>query len=402
MQEFYFESADAEGKRISGVLKAESEDDARAKLKARNFAVFVLMLKEEHIKKKNNKEYLVYEFEGTDNQKEAVRGEIRAADEGAAYKSLVVEYEFDVKYIVPKNLPESEKKILQEKGIDSEMKEWLEKELKYSDYYQKKLLEKNRKEKRSDSVSLSEKQKKELEVVQKRIGEVAQSMYELLKENEKYLDKNKKREIEERLNLLSRLRQSNALEHLKSLTDKVVSELSDDALFIKEGELVEGEEGQLELQAARSKFKKFSSEFNDQLKKELSQISITIDLEAIDPNAIKDKIVKTKIPRQIGMTLYYTFLFLFTIMVFFWLFNGVQVFLLEEQDPSLEKVYFYLNSSRLWSLTMFSIFISLGFFPLAFLKRNFSISEQILYFIGIFSLCFLFFFQFHLFFPWTS
>jgi len=402
MQEFYFEAADQEGKKLSGLVTAVSEAEAREKLKQRKLAVFSVVPKENRPLKINDdgERLHAYEFAGIDIQGKPVEGRINATDQGAAYKSLVVEYEFELEYLVRSDLPDDKKALQKIKGISLELSEWLKKELKYSGYYKKKKIERERRRNRETEVSLNPEQQKELVLVRKQILEVTKATATLLKENEEFLNRNKRREIEDRLNLLSRLRQSNALGHLKSLTTKLIKQLADDTIFLEEADLIEDEEGNIALAEAKSKFKTVATGFDNQLKKELSQISITIDLEAVDPAVIKAKIVKAHVPTQIANTIYYAFFFLFFIAVCFWLFRFIQYFVIED-EAIRERILFYFYSPRLWQLTLFSGVISVGFVPFFISNRQYKTRERLLYFMGMFSLLFLLFFQFHAIFVWT-
>ncbi len=204
-----------------------------------------------------------FEFSGVDYEGNPVNGRINATDEGAAYKSLFVEYDFEVDFLAKTDLSVEEKQKRMKDGIPKELRNWLEKELEHSAYYKKKQAERDIKRKRS-SVSVSKEETKELKLIQNQIVNVVTMVSALLEENEEFLDKSKKRSIEERLNLLSRLRRSNALDHLQSLTNNVLKVLADDTIFLKN---LKDKKQLAELSDIKSKFKGVAEEFDSQFKK---------------------------------------------------------------------------------------------------------------------------------------
>lgn len=405
MQDFYFEAADALGRKISGTIKASSEGEARQKLKGRDLAVLLVRLKtdgEGDISQEKRKDLKKYEFEAKDKDGKISHGVIDAVDEGTAYKSLKVEYDFDVTYLVDASLPEKEKKKIKAQGIDQELKQWFETELKYSDYYKKKKAEQEKKRKRKDAIKLTPSQEKELLLIQQRIAEVVASVSGLLEENKQYLDKNKKREIEDRLNLLSRLRQSNAIDHLRSLTEKIMVQLGDDSIFL-EHDIDKNSTENDDLMVTKRKFQEFAKEFDKKIEKEIANLSITIDLEAIDPTILTRKIAKIHPLERLGRVLYYTFSFVFVFLVAFWVFASFQNVFSSNQEI-IARTFFYFDSIRLWGMTLFSGGITFGFLPIMFFVKNKSLTkkQKWQYFGAMMFLMFLLLFHIHSLFGWAS
>ncbi|PID70292.1 hypothetical protein CSB37_02810 [bacterium DOLZORAL124_38_8] len=369
MQKFYFEAANQDGKKVSGYVEAEDKVSAHNTLKERKFAVFSLHLfnPEENQKQKN--ELQTFEFQGKDKLEQIVRGNVSALDVFQAYKTLRIDYEYSVDYLFLAELPEEEKEKRRLSGVDQDVLEWFEIEEIKERKRRKKNARKSDLKKEVSSEELSQEEQEQVLKLQQEISTIVQESFDLLQKNSDFLEASKKREIEDRLNLLSRLRRSNAVDHLQNLTASVLQQLQDDTIFLKNL----SHEQKIEKQ---EEFKLFSSERGmGLLKTNMAALPIGINLsDTFDIDILKIRLKRAKILENI-MKFLYEFFVVETVLVaaFFVVSSIVSLMVSNEQWD------FYLLSSDLWHLFYVSILISLIFCPLYVLK-NLQTHQKILYF----------------------
>ena len=396
-QSFYFEAAGVDGKKIAGYIKATSLTGAKTKLRERDLALFLVVPKAEkedvtatNKYSKDGTVYLQFDFLGTDRDEEIVAGKISAPDEGLAYKKLSLDYGYTLKYLVNLSLSEAKQEKFRNEGVDPALHNWFIREVKKEGRLHE--LGNIVESKEELEVRLSETQEKKLLVLQRQIGRIIVEVSELLSKNEDILDKNKKREIEERLNLLSRLRQSNSIDHLKSLTEKLLGQIADDAIFLQR----EGQEADTpELEKRKSIFKKFSLDFDKKLRKQMKKVSVNI--EFLNPDTWKKKIENIRPLRQIGVALYAIFMTFFLFSFLFWIANAFYILFATDINISLE----FFVSSTLWFFTFFSGIIVGGFFPLVFVDAQMSLHKQCLYFSSVFGVLFVYILEYPVLLFWT-
>lgn len=392
MPYFYFESADQEGRKVSGQVVAETIDEARKKLRDRNLALFSLVqVKDEVVLERPvslSADMVVYEFEGIDADGKIVKGRMEAPDEGAAYMKLRLDYSYELDYLVDASLSPEEKTKRKQQGIDGELQAWFASEVKRlgkADQLTSKEAE------AEEAIRLSDDQEEQLSIMQKQIGRIIVEVSALLTKNDDILNKLKKREIEERLNLLSRLRQSNSIEHLRSLTDKLLNQLADDTIFLE----AEVEKLPPEMLKRRKAFKTFAHDFNKKLKRQLMSVSINMDL--IDPVLIKKNLGEIEIGSQVGTLLYFGFISFFGFAMVFWLFSAMS-FLVGENVAIIRG---YFRSSLLWTSTGIAAIVSLIFLPIVFSKKKKSKHTKALFFATASVIVLVFVLEFPVFFFWT-
>jgi hypothetical protein len=396
-QSFYFEAAGADGKKIAGHIIALSLEEARTKLRQRDLALFLVVpeaQKEDVSSEKqftaDGKEFEKFEFLGTDKEGDVIAGKIGAPDEGLAYKKLCLDHGYELKYLISLSWSEEKREVFKKTGIDPSLHQWFLKEVRKEGRIHE--LGNVVESKEELEVRLSETQEKKLLVLQEQIGRIIVEVSELLSKNEDILDKNKKREIEERLNLLARLRQSNSIDHLKSLTEKLLGQIADDAIFLqREGAEIDTPE----LEKRKGVFKKFSTDFDKKLRKQMKKVSVNV--EFMNPETWKKKVKKLKPLHNTGITFYAVFLSFFVFAILFWITNAVYVVFANDVNLSLE----FFRSLKLWFFTGFSAIIVAGFFPLVFLDPQMKTQKQIHYFSGVFVGLIVYMIQYPVLFFWT-
>ncbi len=348
LQKFLFEAVTKEGKNMSGSIQAESEAAAREKLTKSGLAVLTIAPFKAQKKVAGMK---IFTFEAINPSKKHVKGTIEALDEYAAYKKLRMEYEFEISSLLPKEVSLEERIQLKKKGIDPEYEVRLQKEMKERESEEKK----DKKKKKGSQEEIEEvlaARKKEIEFMHNQIDEILQQVEDLIKKNERFLNIDKKREMQERIDLLSRLRRSNSVVHLQNLTKKILKELSDDALFLAEEELkAEDKEAWLE---SKSEFFRMGKNFEQTVDKGLAEVQSLIN--KINEMGLKETVKEMRPVKKLFSVLFFASSSLMALCVAFWAWVFIQG--VSGMDPVF--VSFYFRSGIMWYFTIMAIILTLA------------------------------------------
>ncbi len=363
LQKFYFQAVDSDNHPISGSVFAENENKAREKIKKQGLALFNLE-KFDESKAKTKEGLMLFEFEGTNKDGKPIRGNIEAINAYEAFKKLKLDYDFFLKSVVDANLNYEEKAKQIAKGIPDE---WLRLYEEESFAFKKK-----KKKKKIDVIEISEKDKKELELLSHEIGIISQEIRELLEKSKNYLKRSEKEAILKRLGLIERLRQSNAVDHLKNLTNKLIDQIADDKIFMEE--LVTSKEEEAKIQALRGEFKDYSTKRKKSLNQKIMEINLNI---GIDPRKLTVDVIKARPLTQVGMALYWILVSLFCLITIFWIKNGLQIIF---QKGNISESLFIFKSLFLWLVTVISLVNMMVFAPMVFSKKYFTLKSRLIYF----------------------
>lgn len=386
MQKYYFQAVTAEGKEISGYVSATDIESARTHLK--DGGLSILTLDERNVKKSGIEGMVVFDFEAINKEHVAVKGTIEAKEAYEAYKKLRLEYEFNVSYLGMHELSEVEKEVVREEGIDPEWETRLEIE-------KKKLAEDNEEKESTDDELKNVVADHELEssFMREKIEAVLAEIIPLLEENADYIDTIKKREIEEQISLLQRLKQSNSVDHLKHLTEKVLNSVQDSELFLKNADMPP--EVLAEIQRREQQFTGLGKRFDKAITKGL--IDIQVKLAGIDTKKIQAMVKDIHPINKIGYTLYWMFTSLLVFCLGFLGIMGIKFV----SGSEVEKALFYLSSELILFFAGFSL-ITVLVFGLLFFSKGSKISYKVtvgsVWIIGILA----FILEFPVIFPWTQ
>ncbi len=381
VKKYRFEGIAKDGKNLSGFLFSETKADARVKLKKDGIAILSI---EPYVAKQNeNNNLKVFEFKATGTLGKESRGDIEAESQYEAYKKLRIEYDFTLIYLIPKDLPNEEKLKLKKQGIPEELKQQFLEDQKNKKIFVSK--HKKVKTKEDKVVTMLGSRQKEMQFLQAQIQVVIKEVEKLLEDNTELLDPNIRRNIKERIDRLSRLRQSSSLNHLEGMMKRLFVLLSRDDIFLP----VQDEFADFENRI--NQFKSISNSLKGRLAKGLSSVQIGADLEKFQV------VIKMKPLSKFFFTMYWCFAFLFFMLLNFWGLNIVK--LLSNFDT--ERISFYFSSASFWFITVFSGIITLAFACEIFTKEPFTIKQKTILYSGATILLLFFIIEFPVFFSWT-
>ncbi len=391
IQKFSFLAVTKEGNHMSGSVMAETIAAARVKLSKNGLSVLSLA---PYKATKRAEGIKVFDFEAKNKKRKIVTGTIEEKERYEAFKKLSIEYNLDVTYVIPSGLQPNDRITEKKKGIAPEWKDQLamdikqkSKEKKESEAQQKKL-----DSERETARALAAKQA-EIDYMHEKVEEILREVIPILTKNEKYLDVEKNRYIQENVNTLSRLKRSNASEHLRSLTKKLLTQLSDDSLFLKESEI--GEEDIEGWRKSRAEFSGFSDNFEKTLDKGLADVQSL--LSDIDIDGFTRSFRHVSILETILTMAFFTFSSFLGFCALFWVI--IILSRLIGTDPSFEN--FFLQSGMLWYATILTA-IFVVFFILLFATDYCNTLLKRLMMIGLgFGLVAILTFEFPLFFFWV-
>ncbi len=379
LKKFHFEVISKEGKNLSGFLFSENIETARAKLKSEGNAVLSLDLYK--VEEKQNSDLQEFEFKALAPDGRTVRGEIEAQTQYLAYRKLRLEYNFRLEYLVLKNLPFEQKEVLKKERINPELELMLE-----QDEDAKKKKKKESKIKKGKIEEMLEERQDEMRFLQAETEVIVQEVKKIMGQHALYINASKRRDIQDDLDRLSRLRHSSSINHLEQIMKRIFKKLLDDNLFIVT------EENILEVEKSQKLIKESVKKLESDLRKGLSSVQIG-DLDKIA------QMIHVSVFNKIIATIYWAFVFLLVMLMNFWILTGVKL----SFGKDVEKMQFYLGSSSLWFLTGLSAIIVVFFAFDVFQKKNpFSLMKRFaLYAVGI-GVILLFTIEFPVLFFWTN
>lgn len=238
---FKYTSTNAEGKQLTGVINAPSEEAARTELNKLGFSI--LEIKEAAETDQPQEGLQKFEFEAIDKNGKKIKGSIPAKEPLFAYKRLIEEYSFAVHYLAPENASEAEKAQLKQSGTQALQTEYeLEKQ---------KQTEKAAEHAIETPEFLEEKKRVDAEV-----DLIVEKIKTILSQYEGKISPDKKSEIEGYMDKLLRIKSSNNLEYIKNTGVELLQKIQEEELFLSSQEheserkslLLESEKMLLELQ----------------------------------------------------------------------------------------------------------------------------------------------------------
>jgi len=381
LKKFHFEAISKEGKNLSGFLFSENAKAARVKLKSEGNIVLELELFV--AEKKKNSDLQEFEFQAKASDGRTVHGEIEAQTQYVAYRKLRMEYDFQLEYLVVKDLPFEQKEALKKQGVDSQLKLLFEQD----EEAQKTKVIKKKKVKKGKVEQMLEDREDEMHFLQAQTEVITTAVKKLLGEHSTYLNAEKQRHIQVDLDRLSRLRQSSSLNHLEQIMKRIFKQLLDNNLFIVT------EDNILEVEKSQAEIRKVTKELESNLKKGISNVQIG------DLQKITEKVIHMSLFRRVFMPFYWGFVFLLIMLLNFWVLTfGKLVF-----GQDVDRMNFYLESTPLWFLTGFSAVVMVVFaFSIFPREKPLSLVKRLILYAVAFGVLIVFTIQFPVLFFWTK
>ncbi|MCT4591841.1 MAG: hypothetical protein N4A36_00420 [Candidatus Gracilibacteria bacterium] len=221
--QFSYIALSPEYQRLTGVITAEDQAKARAKLHEMGLTVISITehkggnIEEEHGIKAptTNTESTTFYFKVINPKGQTVDGTIDSNNRITAFRRLVGEYNFKILLLCEASVPPSERETEGTNGL-KELAQEVEEE--YGIKYQEPSMDTGESEESKKKDEYFEKQKKE---VLKEVEEVVKQAEKILAEYSEKLSGEENQNIRNKLNDLMRIRLSNNLPHIRNLTEEL-------------------------------------------------------------------------------------------------------------------------------------------------------------------------------------
>jgi hypothetical protein len=358
MRKYFFQAVTAEGKQISGYVSAESLEQARDKLSAGGLSILTLEEPSE-IHDTMEQGMRVYQFEATNKLKKKVQGTIEAIELYEAFKKLRVEYKLDVNYLVDSASAPTDKQKIRTDGLPPEMEERLQVELQILKKKEKKKQKGQNANEVQEALDANEEERR---FIVEKIDAVLSEVVPLLEENSEFIDGHKKREIEERISLLMRLKHSNSVAHLRSLTQRLLEQISSDEIFLKDANIPS--ELQEEMDRRRTQFQAIGANFDKAISR--GSIDLQVKLSKLDGSLLRDSVKDLKPFEKITNVFYLVFCILAALCSVFLVFLYGLYFFEIQADQTL----FFLQSPLLWYIWGLGILMMISFYFVRFYPKQ--------------------------------
>lgn len=225
MAQFQYTAVNSAGKKLSGLIGAASEDDARKQLNT--FGISLLAIEKVGDtpvatvtqEPGTTSELPKFEFEAYDKQGRKVLGTIPASSRYKAFKRLMDEYQFEVAYVVPSGATEEDRLKAKQEGLDALKAE-------YDAGAAKKSSEQVAEEKVSADFEV-----KRQELLQK-VDFLLDKIKSLLGEFTNDLKPESRKIIQGYIDKLLRIKSSTNLDYIEQTCEELLKKIQDQELFL--------------------------------------------------------------------------------------------------------------------------------------------------------------------------
>ncbi len=226
MAQFQYTAVNGAGKKLSGVIGATSEEEARKELNALGISVLAMKqiakTDEKSVTKEagTSKELPKFEFEAYDKTGRKVIGTIPAGSRYKAFKRLMEEYRFEVSYVVKTGASQEEKMKAKEEDLSmlkAEYEEQMKKEGKFIS-------------KEEDPSYIAFQKKRDLLLV--KVDQILTKIKALLEEYKDEIKAENRRIIQSYIDKLLRIKSSTNLDYIAHTSEELLKKVQDQELFL--------------------------------------------------------------------------------------------------------------------------------------------------------------------------
>jgi hypothetical protein len=244
MAQFQYTAVNSAGKKLSGVIGAATNDEARKELNALGISVLVMNkiadTGEQSVTSEagTSQNLPKFEFEAVDKNARKVLGTIPASNRYKAFKRLMEEYQFEVAYVVPAGAtPEEKLKAKQEDltVLKAEYEEQLKKDGKFVS-------------ETADQTNVQfEKKRDEL---LKKVDIILNKIKTLLDQFKDEIKPENRKIIQNYVDKLLRIKSSTNLDYIEHTSEELLKKVQDQELFLHK-EQMSGERDNLKLETQK-------------------------------------------------------------------------------------------------------------------------------------------------------
>lgn len=226
MAQFQYTAVNKDGKKLSGVIGAASENEARKQLNT--FGISILNInqtaktanKSQTGEVSTTEEMSKFEFEAFDKTGQKILGTIPASSRYKAFKRLMEEYQFEVAYVVPAGSDDATKAKAKKEGLDVLKAEY----------------EANLKSEGKNAEATETEETKEFEekrqALLERVDFILEKIKKLLATYEKDINPENKKIVQNYVDKLLRIKSSTNLDYIEHTSEELLKKVQDQELFL--------------------------------------------------------------------------------------------------------------------------------------------------------------------------
>jgi len=241
MAQFQYTAVNSIGKKLSGVIGAASEDDARKQLNT--FGISLLAIEKTGEtpmatvtqEPGTSSELPKFEFEAFDKMGRKVLGTIPASSRYKAFKRLMDEYQFEVSYVVPTGASEEDRLKAKQEGLAPLKAE-----------YDAQSVKKGSEELAQEKLSADFEVKRQ--ALLQKVDFILEKIKSLLAEYAADLKPESRKLIQGYLDKLLRIKSSTNLDYIEQTSEELLKKVQDQELFLTKEKMM-GQRDHLKLEA---------------------------------------------------------------------------------------------------------------------------------------------------------
>ncbi|HEY5714158.1 MAG TPA: hypothetical protein VIT68_02295 [Candidatus Gracilibacteria bacterium] len=264
MNKYYFQGVSEDGKTIEGTLEAGEESEAREKLANARLAILTLEFFDPE--KHKVEEGFLFEFRGSNDDGDTIKGTITAPNKYEAYVRLKTEYDISLEVLIQADRTPDEKNREKEAGLADLQKQWKEEQRRKADGQNGEGAAQD--EAIVQNALLAQEQEKSF--LSEQFGPLAKEVQEALDLNDLFLNPEKKRLLKSTISQIEIIKQSNNVAHLEKMVERLFDSLSDDQLFLPLAEI--DPDLQKEYERSKKNFLHLVSKLKQDLQKGLKSL----------------------------------------------------------------------------------------------------------------------------------
>ncbi len=223
MAQFQYTAVNNTGKKLSGLIAANSEEEARKQLNV--FGISVLSMEkvaESQEQTPVESELSRFEFEAYDKTGQKVVGTIPALSRQKAFSRLIEEYQFQVAYVVPVGASDAEKEKAKTEDLSVLKAEY--DAVKQGSSQAKSVLE--------GPIENDPRFAQRREMLVKRVEIILDKIKNLLNDYAEEIKPENKKMIQETINKLLRIKSSTNLDYVEHISESLLKKVQDQELFL--------------------------------------------------------------------------------------------------------------------------------------------------------------------------
>lgn len=243
MAQFQYTAVNNAGKKLSGIIGAATEDEARKQLNTFGISLLAIQKESDTVEQSVTKEAGTstslpkFEFEAFDKLGKKVLGTIPASSRYKAFKRLMDEYQFEVSYVVPVGVSEEERN--KAKGEDlSALKNEYEAQNKVTD---KEVIAEQK---------VSEQFEAERKSLLAKVDFILAKIKELFASYQEELTPESRKLIQSYTDKLLRIKSSTNLDYIEATSEELLKKVQDHELFLHK-EKMTGQRDKLKFEAQK-------------------------------------------------------------------------------------------------------------------------------------------------------